>query len=190
VAVSTGKAQRIAIWVITIVLTVGTIGSFFVIILANQNQASDTKTNQQLYEEYVKQQQASAVENAKNTEALTGYNASKFDASSVSQLKVEVLAQGDGKDISKTDKINVSYFGWLPDGTIFDSSKKKSASDAPISFSLDKVIPGWTEGITGQKVGSTLRLTIPSAQAYGATGSGMIPADTPLQFIVTIHSIE
>lgn len=189
-AVSTSKAQRIAIWIITVVLTVGTIGSFFVIILANQNEVSDTKTNQQLYEEYIKQQQAAALENAKKSDALPGYSASKFDGGSVSQLKVEVLLQGDGSVVSRTDKIKVSYFGWLQDGTIFDSSKKQGADDAPISFGLDGVISGWTEGIAGQKVGSTLRLTIPSSQAYGATGSGVIPANAPLQFIVTIHAVE
>lgn len=189
-AVSTSKAQRIAIWIITIVLTVGTIGSFFVIILANQNQVSDTKANQQLYEEYIKQQQAAAEENAKKSEPLTGYSATKFDASSVMSLKVEVLTQGNGAVVNKTDTINVSYFGWLEDGTIFDSSKKQGSDDAPISFALNGVISGWTEGIAGQKAGSTLLLTIPSAQAYGSSGSGIIPANAPLQFIVTIHAIE
>jgi peptidylprolyl isomerase len=52
------------------------------------------------------------------------------------------------------------------------------------------VIKGWTDGLAGQRVGSTVKLTIPADQGYGATGSGIIPANAPLQFIVVIHSIQ
>jgi peptidylprolyl isomerase len=99
-----------------------------------------------------------------------------------------VLVQGEGDVITGTDKINVSYFGWLPDGTIFDSSTR-SGTDTPIDLALNGVIAGWTEGLTGEKVGSTIKLLIPSDKAYGAQASGLIPANTPLAFILTVHSM-
>ncbi len=191
---STTRAQQIGIWVIAVVLTVGTIISFVAIIFANENQRTQSEQQQKDYakqlEEYQKIQKEMALENAKNLEPLEGYAAAPFDAASVTELKVEVLRQGGGDVIKKTDTIKSSYFGWLSDGTIFDSSNKKDADDAPVSFPLSQVIKGWTEGLADQRVGSVVRLTIPADKAYGATESGMIPANSPLVFIVEIHSIE
>lgn len=186
---STNKAQRIAIWVIAIVLTAGTLGSFFMIILSNDNSANDQALQQEQYEQYLQQQEEAAREHAATSEPLEGYSADTFDASSVNELEVSVLQEGDGKTVGAEDTVSVSYFGWLSDGTIFDSSNQKDADDAPISFPLSGVITGWSKGLEGQKVGSTIRLTIPADQAYGASGSGVIPANAPLRFIVQIHSI-
>jgi FKBP-type peptidyl-prolyl cis-trans isomerase len=61
----------------------------------------------------------------------------------------------------------------------------------PISFGLDQVIKGWTDGVPGMKVGGTRRLVIPAEMAYGSTpppGSG-IPANAPLVFDITLHKI-
>lgn len=191
---SKDRAQRIGIWIIAIVMTVGTIGSFVVIILANNNQQADLAQQQKdaaaQQAAAAQQQMASAKANADSSEALSGYSAAPFDASSVTSLKVETLTQGTGDTIKATDSINASYFGWTPDGAIFDSSKKKNTADAPVTFALSGVIKGWTNGLTGVKVGSVVKLTIPADQAYGTTGSGVIPANAPLQFIVEIHKID
>lgn len=191
---ATSKSQRITIWVIAVVLAIGTIGSFYVIILASNNEAADREKQQadyqKLLEDYQKQQKAAASENAQNSEALEGYSARTFDADSVEKLSVEVIRQGDGAVIQDSDSIRASYFGWTSDGVIFDSSNKKDADNEPITFSLSGVIEGWTKGIAGQKEGVVLRLTIPSDQAYGSNGSGIIPADAPLEFIVEVHSID
>lgn len=187
---SKGRAQRIGIWIIAIVMTVGTLGSFAVIILQNDNQKIDQATaaadQQKKYEaqlEYQKQQ-------AKNSEPFGGYSARSFDQAAVTEVKTEIIKEGTGETVKATDSINASYFGWTSDGVIFDSSKKKGADDTPITFSLSGVIAGWTEGLTGVKVGSVVRLTIPAAKAYGATGSGAIPANSPLEFIVEIKKID
>lgn len=187
------RTQQIGIWIIAVVLTVGTIGSFVAIVLANDNQ-NNQKANQQAdYEEqlaaYEKQAAEAAKAGAENSEPLDGYSATPFDAN-VSELKVEVLKEGTGEAISPANTINASYFGWLSDGTIFDSSNKKDAEDAPVSFPLNQVIQGWTQGLSDQKVGSVVKLTIPAADGYGANGSGIIPANAPLQFIVIIHKID
>lgn len=189
---ATPKSQRIGIWIITIVMSIGTIGSFMVIVLSMQNASQDTSVAS-TYEDYLKQleeQKQAAQDNADNSKALDGYEARKFDSSKVSSLGVETLKEGDGAEIQSTDTINVSYFGWTSDGVIFDSSTKKDTNeDTPITFALSGVITGWQEGLAGVKAGSVVRLTIPSDEAYGSTGSGIIPADAPLEFIVEIHEI-
>jgi FKBP-type peptidyl-prolyl cis-trans isomerase len=186
---ATPKSQRIGIWVIAIVLAVGTLGSFLVMGLSINNQKIDQAQQEKQYEQYLTQQKVVAQFNADNSLALTGYSPSTFDPSSVTKLKVEVLKEGTGATVKATDTVKVSYFGWMSSGEIFDSSTKKSATDQPASFALKGVISGWTNGLTGQKVGSTLRLTIPADEAYGDQVSGIIPANSPLEFIVEIHSI-
>lgn len=192
---SATKAQQVGIWIIAVVLTVGTIGSFVAIVLANDNQAKDSVTSQADYakqlEEYQAQQKAAAEENAANSIAINGYESSAFDAASVTSLQKEILVAGTGDEVKSTDSIKASYFGWITDGKIFDSSTKKdTGTDTPVTFPLSGVITGWTNGLAGQRVGSTVKLTIPSDQGYGAAGSGVIPANAPLVFIVVIHSIE
>jgi FKBP-type peptidyl-prolyl cis-trans isomerase len=186
---ATPKAQRIGIWIIAIVLMVGTLGSFLAMGLMPINQKIDQAAQQKAYDDYLAQQDASSKSNAASSEGFGGYTSQTFDAS-VTKLNVEILKPGDGATVSSSDSINCSYFGWLSDGTIFDSSKKIGKDDAPITLSLSGVISGWTEGLAGVKVGSVVRLTIPADKGYGAQGSGAIPANSPLQFIVEIHSID
>ncbi len=187
---ATSQSQRLGIWVITIILAIGTLGSFMVMGLSINNQDIDAAQQQKVYEDYLEQQKIASKKYAESAEPLDGYEARKFDADSVKELKVEVLVEGNGEVIKATDSINSSYFGWTSDGKIFDSSNRKDAEDSPITFSLGGVISGWTEGLTGIKAGSTVRLTIPSEKAYGATGSGAIEPNSPLEFIVTVHKID
>jgi len=183
--------QRIGIWIIAIVLTVGTIGSFVVIILSNSNQKIDNQQAAAQQAAAQAQQLQAAQANADNSIPFGGYSAAAFDPASITSLGVQTLVEGTGATIAATDSINASYFGWTSDGKIFDSSQKKNASaDAPITFPLSQVIQGWTQGLTGVKVGSVVQLSIPANLAYGATGSGVIPANAPLEFIVQIHSID
>jgi len=104
---------------------------------------------------------------------------------SVTELKKTDIQEGDGDTVKPGDTVTVSYTGALAEtGVIFESSS------SPVSFSLDGVIKGWTEGIPGMKVGGTRQLLIPSDLAYGKAGSPpKIPADAPLVFNVTVLSI-
>jgi len=191
---ATPRGQRIGIWIIAIVLSVGTLGSFLVMALSINNQKIDSATQQKQYDEqikqYLEQQKVAAQDNADKSEALPGYESRTFDAASVNKIVVETLVAGDGDSVKATDSINSSYFGWASDGKIFDSSKKKDAEDTPVTFSLANVIAGWTEGLAGVQVGSTVRLTIPADKAYGDSGSGIITANSPLEFIVVVHGID
>lgn len=189
---STPLSQRIGIWIIATVLTIGTLGSFLAMVLSVQNQSIDQAEQQKQYAAMLEEQKKSAQKNADNSESFSSeYSAEEFKSEDVTKLAVEVLVQGDGDVIDKSDSINASYFGWSSNGKIFDSSKKKDAdSDQPVTFALDSVIAGWTEGLSGVKVGSTVKLTIPAEKAYGKNGSGIITADSPLQFIVKINKID
>jgi FKBP-type peptidyl-prolyl cis-trans isomerase len=179
---ATTQGQRIGIWIIAVVLGVGTIGSFFVVILANNNAQKDQANAQT-------QQQQALDAYRKTLKPLDGYQAAAFDKSSVTDLKVEMLKEGDGDVVKADSTISANYFGWTADGQIFDSTNKNGTT-TPIDFSLAQVIKGWTEGLTGVKVGSVVRLTIPSDKAYGDVDTGQGQPTGPLQFIVEVKAIK
>ncbi|MBQ1736995.1 MAG: FKBP-type peptidyl-prolyl cis-trans isomerase [Muribaculaceae bacterium] len=86
-----------------------------------------------------------------------------------SGLQYMVLKEGNGAKPGPTDTVTVHYTGRLLDCTVFDSSVERGE---PASFPLDKVIPGWTEGLQLMSEGSQYRLFIPSELAYGSKGAG------------------
>lgn len=104
-----------------------------------------------------------------------------------SGLLYKVITEGEGDKPSATDTVKVDYEGSLIDGTVFDSSYQRGES---ITFPLNGVIPGWTEGLQLMPVGSKYELYIPSDLAYGPGGTGPIPANAALKFVVELHSIE
>jgi len=84
------------------------------------------------------------------------------------ELVAQTLIRGDGAEVSADQTVRAHYTGWTTDGEVFDSSWERGE---PASFSLQAVIEGWTEGLSGQTVGSQVLLVIPAAQAYGAEES-------------------
>lgn len=194
---ATSKAQRIGIWVIAVIMAIGTIGSFAIIVLANQNQQTDQARINELTKQYeadATEYQAKADAQAKelsneyfNTFSQYASRPSTFDKASVTELKTEDLVVGDGAELTDQSTFTAYYIGWTPDGNIFDSSLGDGSLKAPITAAPGGVIEGWTKGVAGMKVGGVRELTIPSAQAYGESGSGdSIPANTPLKFIVMV----
>lgn len=184
---ATSKGQRIGILIIAVIMIVGTVGSFMIMVLANQNQAIDQtlaeEQQQQMMEEYRQQ----AEEARKLNRPLDGYAAEPFDAETVDELVVKVLEEGDGDTVSSDSTISANYFGWQADGTIFDSTKKVDSEATAIEFNLGQVIQGWTDGLSGKTVGSTVELTIPADQAYGSVDDGSGRPTGPLKFIVQIE---
>jgi FKBP-type peptidyl-prolyl cis-trans isomerase len=106
-----------------------------------------------------------------------------------SGLKYQVMKQGTGTVSPKaTDTVNVHYHGTLLDGTVFDSSVERGQ---PISFPLNGVIPGWTEGVQLMKVGDKFKFEIPPNLAYGANSpSPKIPPNSTLVFEVELLGIQ
>lgn len=121
-------------------------------------------------------------------EAFLQENAKKEGVkTTASGLQYEVLTEGTGKKPGPTDTVRVHYRGTLLDGTEFDSSYKRGE---PISFRLNQVIPGWTEGLQLMSEGSTYRLFIPSNLAYGPRGAGgVIGPDETLIFEVELLAV-
>lgn len=96
-----------------------------------------------------------------------------------SGLKYEVLKQGTGARPSSFNRVKVHYHGYLPNGSVFDSSVQRGQ---PAVFGLNQVIPGWREGIPLMREGAKYRFTVPPHLAYGA--SGMPPKIGPNQTLM------
>ena len=104
-----------------------------------------------------------------------------------SGLQYKVVTMGDGAKPAATDTVKVHYRGTLLDGTEFDSSY---ARNEPISFALNRVIAGWTEGVQLMPVGSNFVFDIKPELAYGESGGGPIPPNSTLIFEVELLDIE
>lgn len=180
---ATRTSQRVGIWIIAVVMLVGTLGAFFLPILINDTQTKEAEELRAMQEQYERLMNARA-------EPLDGYTAEPFDKAAVTELKVEELKAGEGKEATAESTLTVNYFGWTSDGTIFDSSKKDGKTE-PIDFSLGGVISGWTEGLAGAKPGSVRKLTIPAEKAYGEAGNPpAIGPNEPLVFIVEVKDVK
>jgi peptidylprolyl isomerase len=104
----------------------------------------------------------------------------------VTDLVTEDLVVGDGEAVPEGATVTVHYAGVLLDGTEFDAS----FGGQPATFPLSGVIPGWTQGIPGMKVGGRRLLVIPPELAYGSSGQGPIPPNAPLVFVVDMLDVS
>ena len=130
-----------------------------------------------------------AVTNAPEASAEAAGAQKNEMKTTASGLKYQVLKQGTGTVSPKaTDTVKVHYHGTLLNGTVFDSSVQRGQ---PISFPLNGVIAGWTEGLQLMKVGDKFKFEIPSNLAYGAASpSPAIPPNSTLVFEVELLGIE
>lgn len=105
-----------------------------------------------------------------------------------SGLQYRVLQKGSGRKPSVTDAVEVHYKGSLITGKVFDSSYARGQS---ISFPLNRVIAGWTEGLQLMNEGAKYELVIPSNLGYGTLGTGnSIPANATLIFVVELLKVH
>ncbi len=100
------------------------------------------------------------------------------------QYKIEV--EGAGISPEETDTVEVNYEGRLIDGTVFDSSYDRGES---VKFPLNRVVKGWTEGLTYAKEGGKIQLYIPAELGYGQRGSGPIPGNSTLIFDIELVKV-
>ncbi|GIU27708.1 peptidyl-prolyl cis-trans isomerase [Shewanella schlegeliana] len=104
-----------------------------------------------------------------------------------SGLQYEVISEGEGRKPDPQDVVTVHYKGYLVDGTEFDSTYERNE---PNRFALMSVIEGWQEGIPLMNEGSTYKLSIPAALAYGDKQVGIIPPGSALVFEVELVKVE
>lgn len=138
---------------------------------------------------FQKLQQEIAMKNQAAEEAFLAENGKKEGVrTTASGLQYMVLNEGNGPTPKPTDRVRVHYRGTLLDGTEFDSSFSRGE---PATFEVNRVIPGWTEGLQLMKVGSKYRLFIPSRLAYREQGAGpKIGPNSMLLFDVELLGIE
>ena len=153
-------------------------------------------TDQQMQEifndlqQYIQEQKKSgaAAEIAKGAKFLEENKKNPDVKETPSGLQYMVLQEGKGEHPTATSRVTVHYTGKLLDGTVFDSSVERGE---PITFGLNQVIRGWTEGLQLMTPGSKYRLFIPYNLAYGENGAGgMIPGGATLIFDVELISFE
>ena len=103
-----------------------------------------------------------------------------------SGLQYIIEEKGSGIVPKSEDTVEVKYKGELLDGTVFD----QTPDDQTVSFPLDAVIAGWTEGIQLIGEGGKIRLFIPPQLGYGESGAGgVIPANSTLIFDVELVKV-
>ncbi|MBF0184470.1 MAG: FKBP-type peptidyl-prolyl cis-trans isomerase [Magnetococcales bacterium] len=141
-----------------------------------------------MLEEMQKESQTAANKNRGEGEQFLAKNKERKGViTTPSGLQYEIVTPGNGPKPKAADTVKVHYQGTLIDGTEFDSSYKRKE---PVSFPLDRVIPGWTEGLQLMPVGSKYRFFIPSELAYGKRGAPpKIGGDATLLFEVELLEI-
>src|SRR4029077_1829820 len=103
-----------------------------------------------------------------------------------SGLQYQILKNGFGKRPLPTDTVTVNYTGMLINGKVFDGTEPLT----PAQFTVNKLIPGWTEALSLMREGDKWHLVIPSDLAYGARGAGdgLIPPNQTLVFDMELLS--
>ena len=130
---------------------------------------------------------AAAEKNQKDGDAFLAANAKKDGVkTTASGLQYKVLKSGAGKTPVATDTVSVNYTGTLINGKEFDSS-----DGTPVTFPVNRIIPGWTEALQLMKEGDTWQLFIPAKLAYAERGAGQdIGPNSVLIFEVELISVK
>jgi FKBP-type peptidyl-prolyl cis-trans isomerase len=138
-------------------------------------------------------QQAAAEKRQAELDEMTAKKVEEFKAMenveiTESGLMIRTIEEGTGVSPAATDTVTVHYTGKLMNGDVFDSSVERGE---PATFPLNRVIPGWTEGLQKMKAGGKAELLIPSELAYGPRGAGnAIPPNSTLIFEVELISVK
>jgi FKBP-type peptidyl-prolyl cis-trans isomerase FkpA/FKBP-type peptidyl-prolyl cis-trans isomerase FklB len=138
-------------------------------------------------QEQMAAQQVAAKENSAEAEAFLEKHKEQPNVKTTeSGLQYQVLEEGKGPKPKATDTVKVNYKGTLLDGTVFDSSYDRGQ---PATFPLNRVIPGWTEGVQLMNVGSKYKFWVPPDLGYGSRDLGQIPPNSVLVFEVELLEI-
>ena len=158
-------------------------------VITNNNPVLTSEQAMEVLKTYFTKLQAKEFEKKKaEGEKFLAENAQKAGVKTLpSGLQYKVISEGKGAKPTATSKVKTNYTGKFLDGKVFDSSIGKE----PAVFSLNQVIPGWTEGIQLMTVGSKYEFYIPWNLAYGERGmQGAIPPYSTLVFEIELLGIE
>ncbi len=138
-----------------------------------------------IFNTYLKQRQdyTAAISKEKEIKFLNKNKKNKDVIVTESGLQYTILKPGNDLKPGPEDTVFAKYVGTLPDGSIFDAQKDS------IEFTLNGVIPGWTEGLQLIGEGGKIKLVIPSSLAYGERGNQGIDPNTPLTFEVELCKV-
>lgn len=110
------------------------------------------------------------------------------DGPAPTELVIEDIVVGDGDEALRGSSVDVHYLGVEYDsGEEFDSSWSRGES---VDFPLDRLIPGWQEGIPGMRVGGRRRLIVPPELAYGPAGAGHRLSGKTLVFVIDLLGVS
>lgn len=158
-------------------------------VFENKTPAMQPEEAQKLIQDYLNDLQTKA-EDAAKAAGKQFLEENKKDANvkeTASGLQYVVEKEGTGAQPTAEDEVTVHYTGKLLDGTVFDSSVNRGE---PATFPLNRVIPGWTEGVQLMKEGAKYTFFIPSDLAYGPQGvPGAIPPHSTLIFEVELIKV-
>lgn len=198
---ATKPHERVFSLVLAVVFFMTSVGVGLGVILLVKNEQKQEKNQSEVTKAIKDAQEAASYLTCTATEKkegevqdsgkLEGQKLANFTpVEKVDSLQCIDLQVGTGDVVKTGATVTAHYTGALAkDGTIFQSSHDMEG-DQPIEFSLSGVIPGWTQGVPGMKVGGRRRLIIPSALAYGAAGQGNIPANSDLVFDIELSATK
>lgn len=142
----------------------------------------------QMQEQAGAQQEELAQKNLEAGQTFLAENAEREGVQTTeSGLQYEIIEEGDGNMPAAEDRVKVHYTGELISGEVFDSSRERGE---PVTFGLNQVIPGWTEGLQLMPEGSRAKLYIPADLAYGPGGNQRIGPNETLVFDVELLEIN
>jgi FKBP-type peptidyl-prolyl cis-trans isomerase FkpA len=156
----------------------------------NEKAEVDMNTYQQKIQTLFKERMDKVADTEKKTgiDFLEKFSKEEGSKKTESGLAYKVIKEGTGATPGPEDEVEVHYHGTLIDGTVFDSSVERGQT---ISFPLNRVIKGWTEGLQLMKEGGKTKFVIPSELAYGDAGAGpKIPGGATLVFEVELFKVK
>ena len=158
----------------------------FAFILFASVVVSSCKKDEDPYAAYTPEREAGLIK-----DWLTQMAANKAVVkTTTSGINYIVEKEGTGATVKAGDKVTVKYTGMFLDGSIFDASAYHGDGTYTYTHKTDNLIKGWEEGIEVLSKGGSAAFLVPSAKGYGTAGSGSIPPNTPLIFIIEVVDIK
>jgi FKBP-type peptidyl-prolyl cis-trans isomerase FklB len=122
-----------------------------------------------------------------NQKFLADNKAKDGVTTTASGLQYRVIKAGAGASPTASDQVNVTYKGWLIDGTVFDETPPGQTA----TFPTGALIPGWVEALQLMKEGDEWEIVLPSELGYGAQGAGgVIPPNQTLVFNMALLGVQ